>query len=141
MTSQRFPKRLRLLSAKDFERVFASRVSVSDRWIVLYGETTEAGHPRLGLTVPRRVGGAVRRNRWKRMLREAFRLSQSELPTVDLVCVPRSTSPPELAQLTQSLRTLALRVEQKLQSRASAPPSPPSAIPGEQSSRAIEQPR
>jgi ribonuclease P protein component len=142
MTSQRFPKRLRLLSAKDFERVFAARVSVSDRWMVLYGATTDAGHPRLGLTVPRRVGGAVARNRWKRMLREAFRLSQHELPAVDFVCIPRSASPPELPQLMESLRTLALRVEQKLQARnrsAIAAQSQDSAIPSERS-HAIEQP-
>jgi ribonuclease P protein component len=131
MASQRFPKRLRLLSAKDFERVFAARVSVSDAWIVLYGATTEAGNARLGLTVPRRIGGAVLRNRWKRLLREAFRLSQHELPAVDLVCIPRATPPPELAQLIESLRTLALRLERKLQSRASAPQSSPSAVVGD----------
>jgi ribonuclease P protein component len=139
MTSQRFSKSLRLLSAKDFERVFAARVSVSDRWMVLYAARTEAGHPRLGLTVPRRIGGAVVRNRWKRLLREAFRLSQHELSAADFVCIPRSTSPPELSQLMESLRALALRASQKLQSRASAPPLPPSPIPGEQSSSAIKQ--
>jgi ribonuclease P protein component len=138
MASQQFPKSLRLLSAKEFERVFAARVSVSDRWIVLYGAWSEAGHPRLGLTVPRRVGGAVVRNRWKRLLREAFRLSQHELAAVDLVCIPRSTSPPELSQLTESLRALAPRVEQKLPSRSNTSPLPPSA-PDERNSPAIEQ--
>jgi ribonuclease P protein component len=141
MASQRFPKRLRLLSAKDFERVFAARASVSDSWMVLYGATTEAGHARLGLTLPRRVGGAVVRNRWKRMLREAFRLSQHELPAVDFVCVPRSTSPPELSELTESLRTLAVRIERKLQSRAGAQQPLPSTISDERGSPAIEQPR
>ena len=141
MASQRFPKRLRLLSAKEFERVFAARVSVSDSWIVLYAAKTEAGHARLGLTVPRRVGGAVVRNRWKRMLREAFRLSQHELPVVEFVCIPRSTSPPELSQLMESLRTLALRLERKLQPRAGAPQPSPAAISGERSSAAVEQPQ
>ena len=108
-------KTIALARAKEFERVFAARASVSDSWIVLYGARTEAGHARLGLTVPRRVGGAVVRNRWKRMLREAFRLSQHELPAVEFVCIPRSTSPPELSQLMESLRTLALRLERKLQ--------------------------
>jgi ribonuclease P protein component len=141
MPSQRFPKRLRLLGAKDFERVFAARVSVSDSWMVLYGATTEAGHARLGLTVPRRIGGAVARNRWKRLLREAFRLSQHELPAFDFVCIPRATSPPALAQLIESLRTLALRIERKLQSRAKAKHSSASAISGERAPPAMEQPR
>jgi ribonuclease P protein component len=141
MASQRFPKRLRLLSAKEFERVFAARASVSDSWLVLHGATTEAGNARLGLTVPRRIGGAVLRNRWKRLLREAFRLSQHELPAVDFVCVPRSKSPPELSRLTESLRTLALRLQRKLQSRASVPQSSSSAVPGERGSPVIEQPQ
>jgi RNase P protein component len=68
------------------------------------------------------------------MLREAFRLSQHELPAVDFVCIPRATSPPELSQLMDSLRPLALRLERKLQSRAGAPQSSPSAIAGDRSS-------
>jgi ribonuclease P protein component len=120
MPSHRFPKRLRLLSPKEFERVFAARVSASDSWLVLYGVANAVGHPRLGLTVPRRVGSAVERNRWKRLLRESFRLSQNELPAIDYVCVPRSNSPPELRQLKESFPVLAQRLVGKLQSRARA---------------------
>lgn len=138
MTSQRFPKRLRLLSAKEFERVFAARTSVSDSWFVLYGDANSVGHARLGLTVPRRVGGAVERNRWKRLLREAFRLSQHELPAIDYVCVPRSNSAPQLRQLMESFPALACRLERKLQSKRKAAQSSASAPSGERSSPAIE---
>ena len=78
MSDHRFPKQSRLLRASEFERVFDARNSASDAWIVLYGAASELGHPRMGLTVSRRVGNAVVRNRWKRLLREAFRTTQGE---------------------------------------------------------------
>lgn len=118
MTDHRFPKRLRLLRASDFERVFAARSSAGDQWIVLHGAANELGHPRLGLTISGRVGGAVARNRWKRLLREAFRLAQHELPKLDLVCVPRTVAPPQLCELMESMPVLATQIARKLQRSA-----------------------
>jgi ribonuclease P protein component len=115
MSNNRFPKRLRLLRASQFERVFAARNSAADTWIVLYGAANEVGQPRLGLTVSRRVGGAVERNRWKRLLREAFRLMQHGLPNIDLVCVVRATSPPELRQLVEAITTLSARIQKRIE--------------------------
>ena len=141
MTSQRFPKRMRLLDAKHFERVFAERASASDSWIVLYAAANEAGHARLGLTVPRRIGGAVRRNRWKRLLREAFRLHQHELPSLDLVCIPRAAALPDFSQLTASLLALSQRLGRKIQQpRISSTKSDPPTS-GECTSPAVEQSR
>jgi ribonuclease P protein component len=52
-----------------------------------------AGGPRLGLTVPRAVGGAVKRNRIKRRLREAFRLHRAELGSQwNIVLNPRTAA-------------------------------------------------
>jgi ribonuclease P protein component len=113
MSDHRFPKRMRLLRASEFERVFEARNSASDAWIVLYGAASETGYPRIGLTVSRRVGDAVERNRWKRLLREAFRLSQTELPPLDLVCVARGQSPPTLGQMRDSLIALSSRVQRR----------------------------
>ena len=119
MSDHRFPKKSRLLRAREFERVFNARNSASDAWVVLYGAASESGHPRIGLTVSRRVGGAVERNRWKRLLREAFRRAQPELPPLDLVCVVRGQSPPTLEQLRDSLIALTNRVRTRIAERAS----------------------
>jgi ribonuclease P protein component len=117
MPGHRFPKALRLLSRREFDAAFTARSSASDAWMVVYGTANELGHARLGLAVSRRFGGSVARNRWKRRLREAFRLEQHALPALDLVCVPRATALPTLAQLSESLALLANRVERQLAKR------------------------
>jgi ribonuclease P protein component len=117
LAANRFSKQLRLLRASDFERVFNARQSTSDTWLLLYGAANDLEHPRLGMTVSRRVGGAVVRNRWKRLLREAFRLSQDELPAMDMVCVVRGQWPPTLAQIRESLIALSRHIRERIDRR------------------------
>jgi ribonuclease P protein component len=120
MAEFQFPKRLRLLKPPEFERVMAARASASDGLVRMYGAANELGHPRLGLMVSRKVGSATARNRWKRALREAFRLGQHELPDCDIICIPQRDATPDVRALTESLRTLARRIDQRLR-RGSAP--------------------
>lgn len=119
-----FPKSVRLLRTAEFDAVFAAKFSAADGWLIVYGLPNDLGRPRMGLVVSRKVGKAVLRNRWKRVLREAFRLSQQQLPPLDLVCLPRSREAPSLDPVAASLQQLAARVHRKTQKRPrqGAPP-------------------
>ena len=77
----RRPKRGRLSRSAEFERVYRSSTSHGNRYLVLYAFPREDEQGvRLGLTVPRQVGGAVDRNRVKRLLREAFDRECTAIP-------------------------------------------------------------
>jgi ribonuclease P protein component len=85
------PRRRRLSRSAEFERVYRQGRSKGNRFLVLYAfPREEADGPRLGLSVSRRVGGAVERNRVKRVLREAFWAEAERLPPgSDYVVVAR----------------------------------------------------
>ncbi len=112
-----FPKSARLLKSAEFERVFRRRLIVSDSRLVVYCARGVCDATRVGLVVSRKCGNAVVRNRWKRLLREAFRLERTELPLrLDLVVVPRSNAVPELAELQKSFQSLASKAAARLSS-------------------------
>lgn len=89
--AKRPPTRSRLSRSADFDRVFRHGRSHAGRELVLYTfPRGEDAAPRLGLSVSRKVGGAVERNRVKRLLREAFAVEGSRLPAgTDAVVVAR----------------------------------------------------
>jgi ribonuclease P protein component len=92
------PSRRRLSRSAEFERVYRQGRSKANRFLVLYAfpredageEPGDEDGPRLGLSVSRRVGGAVDRSRVKRVLREAFWAEAPRLPAgADYVVVAR----------------------------------------------------
>jgi ribonuclease P protein component len=86
-------RRGRLSRSADFDRVYREGRSHASRHLVLYSFPRADGpgrDPRLGVSVGRKVGGAVERNRVKRVLREAFWALAPELPEgYDFVLVAR----------------------------------------------------
>lgn len=75
-----FPKSRRLVSNRQFKAVLLQGRSFSDGLLILYIAGNDFGCPRLGVSVGKTCGGAVVRNRLKRLIREAFRQSQDVLP-------------------------------------------------------------
>lgn len=78
--SLHFRARHRLTHAREFDSVYAAKVRKMRGAITLFARPNTLGWARLGLAVSSRIGGAVVRNRWKRLIREAFRLQQHTLP-------------------------------------------------------------
>jgi len=83
-----FGHRMKLHGRRAFASVFEGRKRRRFGPVLVYVAPNARGHPRLGLTVSRRVGKAATRTRIKRRLREAFRLNQHDWPGGwDVVCV------------------------------------------------------
>ena len=114
-SDQRFQRSQRLRRQSDFDRVFDSTAFAADEWLVVRGCRNGLPFSRLGVSVSRKVGNAVLRNRWKRLLREAFRQNQSVLPQgLDLVARPRRGARPEFQGVSVSLPRLTRRIAQSL---------------------------
>lgn len=113
-TTHLFGRHLRVLAKADFDRVHAARRSVSDSLLVVNSARNGLDISRLGLAVGRVVGNAVVRNRWKRWIREAFRLEHPTLPAgFDFVVRPRPGVKGDFLAVRGSLRALAMRVSKR----------------------------
>jgi ribonuclease P protein component len=89
----------RLSRSAEFERVYRRGRSTANRHLVLYVFPNASTHGvRLGLSVSRKVGGAVERNRVKRLLREAFAHAEDSLSTGNDVVVVARPPAGELAE-------------------------------------------
>ncbi|MBA3312874.1 MAG: ribonuclease P protein component, partial [Planctomycetaceae bacterium] len=113
----RLTKRQKLRSPSEFRVVYDGKVKAGDEHLLVFALRNDLGVTRLGLSVSKKHGGAVARNRVKRLLREAFRLEQHELPIgLDLVLIPRSDSGAMLADYRRSLSSCVRRAAKRLPS-------------------------
>jgi ribonuclease P protein component len=115
MTDLRYLPEHHLRRPADFKRAYARRRSAYDRQMKVFVCENGLSHSRLGLSVSRRVGNAVVRNRWKRLLREAFRLHREQLPSgLDLIIIPQPGMEPQLGPLAASLIALTSQLAARL---------------------------
>lgn len=89
-----FPKHFHLQRSGDFRRVFDGGEKKHARGFVIFSRPNAYDHPRLGLSIGRKYGKAVRRNRMKRLIREAVRLNwrQWQLNGTDLIVIAKKNA-------------------------------------------------
>ena len=123
-TRATMPRSRRLAHDREYQAVFGAKVRASRGCLTVFAKPNGKAFHRLGLSIGKRVGGAVERNRVKRMIREAFRLGQHDLahatgetPGMDMVVSAHAHSPlalPEYQALLKACATQAARAWTKL---------------------------
>lgn len=110
----RFPRSARVISARDFDHVMREGRRLGDASLSLRVVRNELDQTRLGLVVGKRYGGAVARNRAKRIIREAFRLVRPRLPSGwDIAVQPKAGADIRLPTVVESLLRAAAKLERR----------------------------
>ncbi|MEX2216564.1 MAG: ribonuclease P protein component [Phycisphaeraceae bacterium] len=119
-----YSPRLRLSGRNAFARIFDAKVRKNAGPLTAMAIPNDLPHLRFGISIGRRCGNAVRRNRIKRLLREAFRIAQHDWPLgYDVVCIVRPHEPLQLAEyqrlLFSAIRSLHLEWGRKAKKQES----------------------
>ncbi|QDT06058.1 Ribonuclease P protein component [Rubripirellula lacrimiformis] len=111
-----FGKQQRVRKPAEFTLALRRGSCAADGVLVLFAiQSSEGSPPRLGVTIPKKTGNAVARNRWKRWIRESFRLQQDKLPTGhDFVVRPKKDAKPSWAEIKKSVPRLATKAVKRI---------------------------
>jgi len=107
---------MHLRRPQDFARLYTDGHRAGDEHLLIFAAANDLSVNRLGLSISRKHGSAVRRNRKRRRIRDAFRRLQHELPqSYDFVVVPRLRDDSTLQDFRNSLRKLIRKLAKKIQ--------------------------
>ncbi len=111
----RFLPIYRLKLRSDFNAVFEKGIVAADGVLVTHAVRNDLGYSRIGLSISKRVGSSPIRNRWKRWMREAFRLNRQSLPIgLDVVIRPRRGAQGNFHAVEKSMLKLFRELDRKL---------------------------
>lgn len=111
-----FGKTRRVTRSGDFTRIIRLGTCVADGTLVLFALPKPAGDETIsiGITIPKKTGNAVVRNRWKRLIRESFRQQQAILPVgYEFIVRPKRGAAPDWTAIQKSIPRLATKAAKR----------------------------
>lgn len=125
MTGFAFTRQQRLRAKSEFERVYGLKCKAADGVLLIFAARNSQQVTRIGLSVSKKHGGAVVRNRLRRLLREAFRLVQHQLPAgLDLIAIPLAKEKASLPAYQESIVKITKRLVRRLDPQVAGGESP-----------------
>lgn len=110
-----FRKSQQIRSSLEYADIFEQKVRASNPCLLIYGRKSPTSWSRIGLSVSRKHGNSIRRHRLRRLLREAFRLSQHQLPQgYDWILIPKVSNQHTVPQFQSALVEITSRIAKKL---------------------------